>query len=326
MTMNRFGILTLFLGGLLFVSACEDYPQMVDYPVPQPTSAIGKALVEGTDQISVIYKDSTYTLHKGVEVTEMAYLSSEGRSIRTFWYKIDLSEPTINLECVTPYGTHTVGGNPEVLSKMLSHVDKEGNCVLGGINTDFFITDTGPTAGQAQGIFWHKGICIKDTFNSQTNRPRCFVYWDGDETVRIASSSYYTQIKASTSLREAFSGGQFLVVNGGYSTITADSVYGVHPRTMFGVQEGGKKVILVVLDGRNSVLAVGMNYPDMQKIMKALGSFDSINIDGGGSSTFIVRDTSSGGYGLNAKFLIKNMPSDGTERAIGPGLAIVASD
>jgi exopolysaccharide biosynthesis protein len=60
-----------------------------------------------------------------------------------------------------------------------------------------------------------------------------------------------------------------------------------------------------------------MNYPDMQKIMKALGSRDAINLDGGGSSTFIVRD--------GERFAIKNMPSDGTERAIGPGLAVIAT-
>lgn len=291
----------------------EPEPENPSYPVDV------QAAFEEAGLIGRVKSCVHYSPHSSVDVTEIRYTDYASQPQAVFVMQVDLSDPTVSM-------TNTVPDGREKLSSQLRRIDAEGSRVIGGINTDFFITDAGPTAGQAQGIFWHKGICIKDTFNSQTNRPRCFVYWDGDETVRIASSSYYTQIKASTSLREAFSGGQFLVVNGGYSTITVDSVYGVHPRTMFGVQEGGKKVILVVLDGRNSVLAVGMNYPDMQKIMKALGSFDSINIDGGGSSTFIVRDTSSGGYGLNAKFLIKNMPSDGTERAIGPGLAIVASD
>ncbi|MBQ3847137.1 MAG: phosphodiester glycosidase family protein, partial [Bacteroidales bacterium] len=244
--MNRFGILTLFLGGLLFVSACEDYPQMVEYPVPQPTSAIGKALVEGTDQISVIYKDSTYTLHKGVEVTEMAYLSSEGRSIRTFWYKIDLSEPTINLECVTPYGTHTVGGNPEVLSKMLSHVDKEGNCVLGGTNTDF-----GGGLGP-QGVYWSNGVVLKDKFTFLQDRPRCFVYIK-DKTMGIGYESEYNRILADCggSFDQAFCGSPRLIVDGKIDIdVPNDLDEASHPRTAIGIMPDRKTIYLMVVDGR----------------------------------------------------------------------------
>ena len=296
-------------------------PEQPSYPIDV------QAAFEEAGLISTVKSCTHYSPHSSVDVTEIRYTDYAAQPQAVFVMQVDLSDPTVSMTNTVPGGATTgFTGGREKLSSQFRRIDAAGSRVIGGINTDFFITAEGATAGEAQGIFWHNGICLKDTFNSQTNRPRCFVYWDGDETVRIASSSYYTQIKAATSLREAFSGGQFLVVNGGYSTITADSVYGVHPRTMFGVQEDGKKIILVVLDGRNSVLAVGMNYPDMQKIMMALGSFDSINIDGGGSSTFIVRDTSSDGYGVNAKFLIKNMPSDGSERAIGPGLAIVASD
>ncbi|MBO7603547.1 MAG: phosphodiester glycosidase family protein [Bacteroidales bacterium] len=299
----------------------EPEPEKPSYPIDV------QAAFEDAGLIGKVKSCTHYSPHSSVDVTEIRYTDYASQPQAVFVMQVDLSDPTVSMTNTVPGGaTSGFTGGREKLSAQLRRIDAEGSRVIGGINTDFFITDAGATAGQAQGIFWHNGICLKDTFNSQTTRPRCFVYWDGDETVRIANSSYYTQIKSATKLREAFSGGQFLVVNGGYSTITADSVSGVHPRTMFGVQEDGKKVILVVLDGRNSVLAVGMDYPDMQKIMKALGSFDSINIDGGGSSTFIVRDTSSGGYGTNAKFLIKNMPSDGTERAIGPGLAIVASD
>lgn len=320
--MNRFGLLTLFLGGLLFVSACEDYPQMVEYPVPQPTSAIGKALVEGTDQISVIYKDSTYTLHKGVEVTEMAYLSSEGRSIRTFWYKIDLSEPTINLECVTPYGTHTVGGNPEVLSKMLSHVDKEGNCVLGGTNTDF-----GGGLGP-QGVYWSNGVVLKDKFTFLQDRPRCFVYIK-DKTMGIGYESEYNRILADCggSFDQAFCGSPRLIVDGKIDIdVPNDLDEASHPRTAIGIMPDRKTIYLMVVDGRRYTYSNGMYLQTLAENFLALGCSEALNLDGGGSSTFIV--AKDGPYGDPARFNVRNWPNDngGEERQLYNGLAIIAND
>ena len=296
-------------------------PEEPAYPIDVQDALEEAGLIQSLKQIK------NYSPHSGVDVSEIRYYDQESKPQAVFVMQVDLSDPTISMTNTVPGGATTAfTGGRERLSAQFQRIDAPGNRVIGGINTDFFITAEGPTAGEAQGIFWHNGVCLKDTFNSQTTRPRCFVYWGTDEKVRIAASSQYTQIKATTQMYEAFSGGQFLVTDGVFASITEDSVYGVHPRTMFGVQKDGKRVVLVVLDGRNNVHAVGMNYPDMQKIMKALGSHYSINIDGGGSSTFIVRDLDGTGYGSGAKFLIKNIPSDGSERAIGPGLAIVASD
>ena len=64
-----------------------------------------------------------------------------------------------------------------------------------------------------------------------------------------------------------------------------DSVYGTHPRTMFGFTSDDRHIVLVVFDGRQSSWSVGFNYPDMQLFMKAIGCHWAFNIDGGGSST-----------------------------------------
>jgi exopolysaccharide biosynthesis protein len=63
----------------------------------------------------------------------------------------------------------------------------------------------------------------------------------------------------------------------------------------------------------------------MQLFMKAIGCHWAFNIDGGGSSTFIVRKDGSS-FTDGSRFQVKNKPSDGTERAIGPGLAVVSVD
>ena len=298
-------------------------PVQKDYPV-DVVEVLTKAGL-----VSAVKSSSNYSPHSGMDVTELRYTDYASNPQALFVMQVDLSDPTISM-------TNTVPGDAangftegrERLTAQFKRIDAPGHMVIGGINTDFFITAAGATAGQAQGIFWHKGICFMDTFNSQKTRPRNFVYWDQKEKVSIAASADYASIKSSTKLEEAFSGGQYLVKDGLLSTITEDSVYGVHPRTMIGVGRNRSHVTLVVLDGRNQTLAVGMNYPDMQRIMLALGNIVAINLDGGGSSTFVVRDTraSASGFGAKATFLVKNMPSDGSERAIGPGLAILASE
>lgn len=288
-------------------------PQDPSYPVDAVQALQDAGLIRS------IKSSNTYSPHKGVAVTEIRYTDYAGSPQAVFVMQVDLSDETVSITNTVPGGaTTSFNMGREKLSEQFKRIDASGHRVIGGTNTDFFTTAEGADSGRAQGIFWHNGICLRNVFASQTTRPRCFVYWGSDEKVHIEPAAQYTVVKASINLQEAFSGGQFLVRGGEITTFTEDSVYGVHPRTMIGVTDDPQKIVLVVLDGRNSVLAVGMNYPDMQLIMKALGSKDAINLDGGGSSTFIVRSGDS--------FPCRNMPSDGTERAIGPGLAVIASD
>ena len=337
------GTLKLLLAGLALALCCctpkvnpdqtpqEQTPQE-QTPADPPKKDYPVDVAEAFQKEGLIIKVKSvnnYSPHSGIDVTEIRYTDYASNPQAVFVMQVDLSDPTVSMTNTVPGGS-TVGftKGAERLSGQFKRIDAPGSKVIGGINTDFFTTTAGATEGQAQGIFWHNGNCLKNSFNSQKTRPRNFVYWDKEEKVTIAASADYAAVRTSTALQEAFSGGQYLVKDGALASIVEDSVYGVHPRTMFGVQKNKQRIILVVLDGRNSVLAAGMNYPDMQRIMLALGSYDAINLDGGGSSTFIVRDTrpEATGFGSGAAFLIRNMPSDGSERAIGPGLAVLASD
>ena len=71
-----------------------------------------------------------------------------------------------------------------------------------------------------------------------------------------------------------------------------------HPRTAIGATEDGKLVI-VVCDGRNKRGSAGMTLPELADKMISLGCVEAINLDGGGSSTFVGREGR-----------VLNMPSD----------------
>lgn len=60
-----------------------------------------------------------------------------------------------------------------------------------------------------------------------------------------------------------------------------------NPRTAVGRKADGT-VLLVVADGRNRA-AAGLSMRELQQVMAALGCIDAINLDGGGSTTMVVR-------------------------------------
>jgi exopolysaccharide biosynthesis protein len=68
-----------------------------------------------------------------------------------------------------------------------------------------------------------------------------------------------------------------------------------------------------------------MSFEELGKCMMALGAYNSVNLDGGGSTTFFIRNTSEFADG---RFEVRNWPSDngGKERAVANGLLIVSNN
>ncbi|MGV3509642.1 MAG: phosphodiester glycosidase family protein [Sphingobacteriaceae bacterium] len=80
-----------------------------------------------------------------------------------------------------------------------------------------------------------------------------------------------------------------------------------HPRTAIGYTQDKSKIFMAVVDGRTTISA-GMTFSEMADFMIYLGCYQSLNLDGGGSSTMV-------GNGD-----LKNAPSDGSERLVGSSI------
>lgn len=85
-----------------------------------------------------------------------------------------------------------------------------------------------------------------------------------------------------------------------------------NPRSGIGVT-ADNRVLLVVVDGRRSPVAIGVSYSQMAELMIALGAVNATVLDGGGSSTLWGRTTG-----------VLNQPSDGSERNVAMALCLVA--
>jgi len=81
-----------------------------------------------------------------------------------------------------------------------------------------------------------------------------------------------------------------------------------NPRTLAGVARDGD-VLLVTVDGRQR-RSVGVTLVEAARVMRALGTRNALNLDGGGSSAMVV-----GGR-------VVNRPSDGAERAVSDAIVV----
>ncbi|NYE35593.1 hypothetical protein F4692_000697 [Nocardioides cavernae] len=110
----------------------------------------------------------------------------------------------------------------------------------------------------------------------------------------------------------AISGDRPLLVNG-VRTVINNSI--AHPRTAVGIDADGRRLLILVVDGRSAV-SRGYTMVELADMMTALGAENAINLDGGGSSTMYARN------GTGAMGLV-NEPSDGTERLVPNAFGVV---
>lgn len=126
-----------------------------------------------------------------------------------------------------------------------------------------------------------------------------------------------TTIKANGKSIEArqVAGGRPLILSDGKVLETQgalDHLTALNPRTAIGYDATGTKLVLLVVDGR-STISKGCVSKALAEIMLATGCTEAMNFDGGGSSTMYV-----GNLG------VRNVPSDGKERAVVNGVFAVS--
>lgn len=95
-------------------------------------------------------------------------------------------------------------------------------------------------------------------------------------------------------------------------------ISGTHPRTAFGISYDKKKVYLAVVDGR-STSSNGMSMTELGQFMKYIGAHNAVNLDGGGSSTFVAKNPQ-----INAQELL-NTPSDKSQRKVAAVIGVNSS-
>ncbi|MFD0686090.1 phosphodiester glycosidase family protein [Actinomadura fibrosa] len=115
--------------------------------------------------------------------------------------------------------------------------------------------------------------------------------------------------------RLRFAIGGFPILRDG-APLTGLDPLGPAPRSAAGVSRDGRHLYLVVVDGR-SPRSAGLTVAELAGLLDRLGAGAAVNLDGGGSSALVAR-----GPGETAA-TVRNVPSDGAERAVANGIGVL---
>lgn len=120
----------------------------------------------------------------------------------------------------------------------------------------------------------------------------------GDQvTVTLGVQPSMHEELAGKSISELMGGGPRLLTNGERATTQFVGFEGFgenhsgerHPRSAVGFSKDSTKIYFVAVDGRQHH-SRGATMREMADIMKGIGAWNAVNLDGGGSTTLVVRD------------------------------------
>jgi phosphodiester glycosidase len=130
------------------------------------------------------------------------------------------------------------------------------------------------------------------------------------------SVRYHQQSTAPAEFRFAI-GGKYVLVRHG--VVQAGLPTGQPaPRTAIGFSARGRRMLLVVTDGRQAAVP-GLSIPELARFMRRLGAREALLLDDGGSTTIVGRLPG------RRTLTVLNHPSDGRERPVANGIGVFAT-
>lgn len=296
------GLLYLLLFNAVLFTACKE-EEVTKKILDNNLSVTTKLLIDKSGIVSEVYTDTTIRIAAGVEETEIHFLKRDGLTTRIFILKADLKVPGVKVKVATPFDSPVFTG--QTVPDMAKYIEDANRKVVGGVNGDFYdVANFLP-----RGPLHKNGVVIKGNFTPSASLPQqalSFIGIGNSGKPVIGYANEYDALKAD--LQEVTGGGALLTRNGEKVDNSRFPV-ALDPRIAIGYTNDDI-MYFVVVDGRNFYNSSGATYADLSGIFYALGTHSSINLDGGGSATMMIRNP-------EADILqVRNKPSDGKPRPV----------
>ena len=226
-----------------------------------------------------------------------------------FWaLKIELSAP--GLQVVVKGGAQDAAGGT-LSVRVSSFVSANG--LTAGINAAPFDISSSKEGQPIKNV----GIVISGGKQISTPSPRydAIVFYKDGKAAIVNQAA----IKSTENIENAVGGFYQILVNGALAerTLTRENR---EPRSAAGISADGKYLYLAVIDGRREGSAGGTE-KETALLLLALGSWNGLNFDGGGSTALALR-------GTDGRVRVVNVPVHGgivgVERAVAGCLGIAA--
>ncbi|ADY50664.1 NHL repeat containing protein [Pseudopedobacter saltans DSM 12145] len=246
----------------------------------------------------VFYKETK--LNKSVKEYNLEYISNKNLPMVLFVVKVDLNDKGIQIKPLTPNGS--IGFGMQTIPDMVKSNLFDGYQTIAALNSDYFDMST----GEPRGITIVNGIPLK----AKTTATRS--YFGITKTGNPIIGNMKTFPNEQNMIMHAMGGFQRLVQEG---KPVAQTDAAIHPRTAVAFNNN-KEVFFLIVDGRSPDYSNGLTLDELAEIFHALGVREAVNLDGGGSTTYVALNQSN--------IAVKNRPSGGSLRKVANGWAIVS--
>lgn len=273
-------------------------------------SPVTQRIFDNTSLIDSVYADTVFQVGPGVRETDISYLGQRG-PMKVFILEVNAKEPGISIEAVL--ADENIQASPaswKTVPQMAKSADAPGHNVVAAVNGDLYeVWDP----YEAYGVIVKDGAVLKDIWYTDAISTQPYFAILSDGTPHIGDAGDFDLKKDK--IKDALGGGWTLLRDNVLKPI-GDTYFS--PRTGVGTTADGY-VYFVVADGRMADYSNGLRLSQLGEMLKACGSRDAISLDGGGSSTFVIRQP-DGGDG----WTVRNRPSDGPLRPVGNAWLIVS--
>ena len=171
-------------------------------------------------------------------------------------------------------------------------------------------------------------------FNMTTGEPSGLLVMHGEQYKPIDKGGFFAILDDGSAVlgytsewdqykdrvKEGIAGfGSMLVQNGEIAVNRTENYYSSRAsRTAIGITRSGK-VVFMVLDGRQEPWSCGGSMEEIAQIMRDAGCVEAINLDGGGSTTFVAREEGA------EELSVVNRPSDGVSRSVSTSMIMIST-
>jgi uncharacterized protein YigE (DUF2233 family) len=265
-----------------------------------------------------VFSSESSTLAPGITQVEKRAMTADNKQIVYYLATADISRSDVSVVANykdndgSSWGMQRVSEQMKAAERKHSDTGDSGNYIknyraIVGINGDFYNMSNGAPSGALvmDGVEYN-GVGDENFFA---------ILKDGSPFVGTRSQweSYKNQVQEAV-------GAAAVLVKDGKIAFDPSANYTSNrvSRTCVGITYDGK-VVFMVLDGRQEPFSAGGSPEEIAQIMIDAGCVTAVNLDGGGSSTFV-----SKAEGANDVSVV-NSPSDGYERSVSSSLMMVST-
>ncbi len=266
-----------------------------------------------------VFSTETTTLAPGVIQNIKKATTADNKQMVYYIATADLSRDDVHVYANYKDNDPTKWGMQTVLGQATAAQNKYGNPeselyienynVIASINGDGYNMETGEPGG----------LLVMDGKEYHAIDGGGFFGILDDGTAVIGTQQEYNQIYKDR-VKEGIGGFGITLIKDGEIAVKTNSNYFKDraSRTAVGITRTGK-VVFMVLDGRQEPISCGGDAFEIAQIMFEAGCVHAINLDGGGSTTYVAKLEGADDIAVVSK------PSDGTSRSVSTSLLMVST-